>query len=82
MELTRLAPHHLPINVGQHHLTVAGSRVRIDTGRDTSTLTVTDALPADSGKYTVAVQNELGRDTCISSVTVDGKTPATVKLPP
>ncbi len=47
--------------------------MRIDVVRDTSTLTLTDVQPEDSGKYTVSVENELGRDTCSSSVTVEGQ---------
>ena len=51
---------------------LAGKNVKIDVVRDTSCLTITDVEPSDSGKYTVVVENELGRDTCASSVTVDG----------
>ena len=44
----------------------------MDIVRDTSTLTINDAQPEDSGRYTLVVENELGRDTCTSSVTVEG----------
>ena len=57
-----------------------GGSVRIDVVRDTSCLTMTDVTPADSGRYTVIVENELGRDTCSSSVTVDGASPTLTYL--
>ena len=50
-----------------------GGRFKLDLIRDTSILTVTDSQPGDSGKYTLMVENELGCDTCSSSVTIEGK---------
>jgi len=50
-----------------------GGRLKIDVVRDTTTLTITDAQPDDSGIYTLSVDNELGCDTCSSSLTVEDK---------
>ena len=46
--------------------------MKIDVERDSSILTLNDVEAEDSGRYTLIVENELGRDTCDSSVTVDG----------
>ncbi len=55
-----------------------GGRIKVDIVRDTTTLTVIDVMPEDSGRYTLVVENELGCDTCNASVTVEGNTPICV----
>ena len=45
----------------------------VETAGGLSTLSVSDVDVTDSGRYTISVTNELGCDTCDSSVTVEGE---------
>lgn len=63
-------PHVLWIH-GKTKLTTA-DRIKVDIVRDTTTLTINDPQPDDSGIYTLTVTNELGCDQCSSSVTIEG----------
>ena len=61
---------------------ISDKRIKIDLIRDTSVLSVSDSRPDDSGRYTVVVENELGCDTCNSSVTIEGKSGLILGLRP
>lgn len=49
-----------------------GEGVQISVVRDTTILTITESEPCHSGKYTLCIENELGKDVMSASVTVEG----------
>ena len=49
-------------------------RIKIDTSEHFSTLSIGAIEPGDSGKIDVIVENDIGIDTAVASLTVQGKT--------
>ncbi|XP_064598292.1 titin-like isoform X2 [Liolophura sinensis] len=49
----------------------ADNRVKIETRRDVSTVTVTDILPSDGGKYILVIENIAGSQDAVASVNVE-----------
>ena len=53
-------------------------RIKIDTSEHFSTLSIGAIEPGDSGKIDVIVENDIGIDTAVASLTVQGKMPLDV----